>query len=190
MIDDQDVRHLEVLPRLKSLNLSGSAVTDEALTELASLKSLEELAIGGDTVTPERLMALVAVKHLKTLHIERYAQVTKENLSGLPSQEAIDKLAKEEDPVYGRQLELIKAHKRLRKLHADEDGSYDKADKLTTVTLDHGGQVFALESGVDGLNAAFAALRKAHRGIVIDSDPKWFDEHRGEMRDPKLPGQP
>lgn len=72
----------------------------------------------------------------------------------------------------------------------EQYGSYDKSDRLTTVTLDHGDQILALESEVDDLRGALEALRQAHPGIVIDSDPNWFDQRRGEMRDPKLPGQP
>ncbi|HEV3339946.1 MAG TPA: hypothetical protein VG125_06305 [Pirellulales bacterium] len=184
-IDDEDIRGLAILPRLRSLNLnrsssnvtsSSSNITDEGLAELASLKSLEELGIYG--VTSAGCQTLSAVKGLKVLHIQRYVPVTKEILEVLPSQDSLNERDGGKSQAEQGVLGLLKWFK-------DEP-----SDRLTTVALDHGDRILAWESEVDGFQRALDALRQAHPGIVIDSDPKWFDQRRGEMRDPKLPGQP
>lgn len=72
---DLDLRRLVVFPRLKSLNLARTNVTDAGLAELAALDSLEELAIsdstGSDGITAEALESLLELNRLSVLHILR-----------------------------------------------------------------------------------------------------------------------
>ena len=190
-IDDEDIRGLAMLPRLRSLNLSRNlssnsititdaiTITDQGLAELASLKSLEELGIGGGVLlTSAGFQTLPAIKGLKVLHIQRYMPVTKEILEVLPLQDSLNERDGGKSQAEWSVLNLLKWFK-------DEP-----SDRLTTVALDHGDRILAWESEVDDFQRALDALRQAHPGIVIDSDPSWFDPRGGEMHDPKLPGQP
>jgi len=182
-VGDRDLRRLVVLPRLRTLNLSDVDINDAGLAELASLQSLEELAIGGDLATPARLQALLALKRLKALHILRYVAVTDAGLADLSSLEYFEKqelTGGEAIPYAAGQL--LFALKNLKELHTEQYGFYDNSNRMTTVALDHGDRIFALESEVEGLGRAFDALRQSNPGIVIDSDPKWFDERRGQKR--------
>ena len=180
MVGDQDLRHLAILPRLKSLNLSDSDITDEGLAELASLDSLEELAIGHDMVTPAGLRSLLALKRLKTLHVKRYAIVTREVLAALPFQKSLKHLENSEEGLSEAESSVVDVLELLNELHGEGDGSEHPSNRLTTVELGHGERILALESEVDDFRHALEALRQAQPGIVIDSDPKWFDQKRGE----------
>ncbi|HEV3006995.1 MAG TPA: hypothetical protein VGX78_21170 [Pirellulales bacterium] len=175
----QNIRRLAVLPRLKSLNVSDVYVNDAGLAELASLKSLRELAIGGDTASAAGLRALFVPANLRALHIQRYAAVTDATLAELPNQDALGEITMPIPSISQAAWRLSRALKSVRALHLDQDGSDDKSDRLTTVALDHGDAIFALESEVDDFLAALQALRQANPGIVIDSDPKWFVPYRG-----------
>ncbi|HVC94884.1 MAG TPA: hypothetical protein VND64_14405 [Pirellulales bacterium] len=186
MVGDQSVRHLVVLPRLKSLNVSDIRITDAGWAELASLKSLEELAIGGVLVTEEQLQSLLALKRLKALHIQRYTAVDEEALAALPSVESIEEREISGEGMSDWESELVFAYQCLKELQMVQYGIYDKSDRMTTVALDHGDKIYALESEAEGLRRALDALRQSHPGIVIDSDPKWFDRYRGQKR-PKSP---
>lgn len=190
LLDEQDVRHLTRQPHLKSLNFSDIVVTDTGLAALAFLPSLEELAIGDDTATAKRLQTLVVLKHLKWLHIQRYTAVDKDTLAALQKQDSLEDLDIAGEGMSETERGVLHVLKTFKELRVKQYGNYDKNDRLTTVSLDRGGQIFALESEVDGFLQALDALREAHPGVVIDADPKWFDPRRGEMRDPELPVQP
>ena len=178
MVGDQDLRRLAVLPRLKSLNLSGMHVTDAGLAELPPLESLEELAIGVDLATPARLPSLRALKRLKALHIVRYTAVTDAVVAELPNLESHQARYTAREGIPGDVSHLL-----IMLMFAGR--TYDKSDRLTTLALDHGDRVYAFESELDGLRRALDALRQGIPGIVIDSDSKWFDQDRGKKpRDP------
>jgi len=183
IVDDEDLRRLAILPRLKSLNLSNVRVSDAGLADLASLKSLEELAIGVDLATPARLPSLRALKRLKALHILRYMAVTDAVLAELPALEAHQARYTAGEGIPGDVSQLLIA------LLFARGRTYDNSDRLTTLALDHGDQVFAMESEVDDLRRALNELRQSNPGIVIDCDPKWFDPRRGEQRQ-KSPWKP
>lgn len=183
-IRDDDLPYLAIQPRLKSLNVSDCNITAAGLGELQSLKSLQELAIDGELATPAGLQSLLALKHLTALHVQRYGAVTDDIVAALPAQESLELRENAGGAMYDWERNLVWALKRLREMHTDETGSYDKSDRLTTVELDHGKRILALQCEVAGLRRALDALRHAHPGIVIDSDPKWFDQYRGE----KSPG--
>ena len=68
-VEDDDLRRLAVLPKLKSLSLlETGSFTPTALEALGLLDSLEELHFG-DYLVPDQVEALVAVKRLKRLHV-------------------------------------------------------------------------------------------------------------------------
>ena len=71
----------------------------------------------------------------------------------------------------------------LKELRFHEQGAFGTADRLTTLSVDRGDRIFALESELTELSQALDALREAHPHIVIDSDRKWFDQNRGIMQD-------
>ena len=52
---DEDLAGLGRLAKLKTLWLTGTAVTDRGLTALESLRNLETLEVNGTAVTPEGL---------------------------------------------------------------------------------------------------------------------------------------
>lgn len=172
-----DLEQLFRQPRLKTLNISDINVTDAGLAKLSSLKSLEELAISGDTVTATRLRMFVALPNIKRLHLQRYAAVNKETVDSLAKQSS----AAPDEDMLQTNWNAVYALKALKELGVELFGSRAKNDRLTTVTLDGGDRVFALESEVDGFAHALNDLRRAHPGIVIDADPKWFEPYRGEM---------
>ncbi|HEV3339947.1 MAG TPA: hypothetical protein VG125_06310 [Pirellulales bacterium] len=181
VLDDRDIHRLAVLPRLKSLNLRSSHVTEAGLAELASLKSLQELAIGGGVMLrPTGLQSLLAIKGLKVLHIQRYQSVTKEILEVLRSQDSLKQGRDSEGAMFEAEWSVLHLLEWLKDSRSVRGSSRKESDRLTTVALDHGDRIFALESEVDDFRRALDALRQAHPGIVIDSDSKWFDQHRGE----------
>ncbi|HWB09913.1 MAG TPA: hypothetical protein VG826_11835 [Pirellulales bacterium] len=179
MVDEEDVRHLAGFPRLQSINLTGIDVADAALAGLGSLKALEELTIDGEMTTPARLRMLIPIEKLNALHIKRYSRVTKQTLAALPLQRSLDP----EEAHSEAEWSVLGALDSLKELRFHEQGAFDTADRLTTLSVDRGDRVFALESELTELSKALDALRKAHPRIVIDSDRKWFDRNRGVMRD-------
>jgi hypothetical protein len=68
-ITDEDLPRLVRFRRLRSLDLSGTAVTGSGLAQLTALESLEELAIDGSMVTASLFESLGEFKRLRTLHI-------------------------------------------------------------------------------------------------------------------------
>jgi hypothetical protein len=78
-VGDRGLRYLSVLPRLKTLNLRWTDLTegdmadlpfnfDPGVAELARLEFLEEVSVTGDMASATGLESLVALKHLKRLH--------------------------------------------------------------------------------------------------------------------------
>lgn len=181
-LNEREIRHLAVHPRLKSiaLDLGNGDVTEAALAELASLKSLDELAIGGDSlIFAKRLHALRALRGLKALHLQSYRTVTKEMLAALPMQDSLDSLAEREaagEELSDAEVDVLVALDGLMVWRAIQDGLAEKPDRLVAVALDRGDWILVLESEAKDFRRALAAVRKANQGIVIDSDPKWFEE--------------
>lgn len=68
-VNDGDLRYLDRFPRLRSLNLTGLALSGAGLADLASLKSLEELAINSDALSTAGVESLLALKRIRTLHV-------------------------------------------------------------------------------------------------------------------------
>ncbi|HVC96407.1 MAG TPA: hypothetical protein VND64_22165 [Pirellulales bacterium] len=68
-VSDDDLAQLAVVPRLKLLNLTGTLVTDVGLAELASLASLEKLRIDNAIATAAGLESLLRLRRLNSLHI-------------------------------------------------------------------------------------------------------------------------
>ncbi|HQU42955.1 MAG TPA: hypothetical protein PK867_09085 [Pirellulales bacterium] len=64
---DADVAPLGVLPRVRSLTLTGGKVTDEAMKTVARLQALEELQLAGVFVTHKGLAELRRLPRLRSL---------------------------------------------------------------------------------------------------------------------------
>lgn len=181
-LDEREIRHLAVHPRLKSidLDLGNGAVTEAVPAELASLKTLDELAIGGNSlIFAKRLHALRALRNLKALHLQSYMTVTKEVLAALPLQDSRDALAEREaagEELSAAELDVLEAFDNFNELRANQDNPAEKPDRLAAVALDRGDWILVLESEAEDVRRALAAVRKANQGIVIDSDAKWFED--------------
>lgn len=140
---DNDLSQVAVLPSLKSLGIQGSYVTDAGLARLAPLTSLEELAIDDDVLSAAGLKSLLALKRLRTLHIRQWPY--HESRLGPPAM----------------------------------------------LALDTGDVIFVPERQLDGCRLALDALRDANPEIVIDAsglarpaDPaqswRWDDRFRAD----------
>jgi hypothetical protein len=69
-LSGQDLRRLEIQPRLKALDLKYAELgVDADLGDLVGLNSLEALTVDGEMVSAARLESLAALKRLKSLHI-------------------------------------------------------------------------------------------------------------------------
>ncbi|NQU21740.1 MAG: hypothetical protein HQ567_10690 [Candidatus Nealsonbacteria bacterium] len=90
--DDTDVAHLALLPRLESLSLEGSGVTDAALVHLGSLPSLQELMLESTAITDDGLSHLAKLTSLRSLSVE-YTQVTDAGLAHLQTLDNLKELS-------------------------------------------------------------------------------------------------
>jgi hypothetical protein len=70
-VSGQDLRHLAVFPRLKSVDLTDAEFDGAELADLAPLKSLEELSIDAESLSKQSLDSLCALKRLKSLSIDK-----------------------------------------------------------------------------------------------------------------------
>lgn len=64
-LTDDGVRHLGRLPRLRHLNLSGTAITDRGLEVLRRLRALQRIALAWTRVTDAGMVHLAACAHLR-----------------------------------------------------------------------------------------------------------------------------
>ena len=132
---------LPALPRLETIDLRYSRVDDHDLHFLTVLPRLKSLNLTDTFITDAGLLELASLESLEELAIN----------NGMVS-------------VAG--LESLLALKHLKSLHLDR--SYDNSNRLSVLLLDHGDELSALESEVDGLRRALEALRQSNMGIVID----------------------
>ncbi len=81
-LTDDELEHLDRLPRLKKLKIESDAITDEGLKHLVELKGLWVLGIASPQVTDAGLLTLGKMKQLRELAIE-CPQVTAEGMERL-----------------------------------------------------------------------------------------------------------
>lgn len=81
-ITDQGLQHLQQLPAVEELDLSGTNITDQGLAYLADWKSLKKLSLKHTSVTDEGLERLTHLKQLERLEIFG-SQITEEGFSEL-----------------------------------------------------------------------------------------------------------
>jgi hypothetical protein len=173
------LRALLAMKRLKVLHiLRYSAVTDATKAELLNQESLLESAA---EMLEEEMLEEKEMREEEEEMADDEALDDDNDMSD-DETESVDEAQAEQRPMLPVRWQLADTVKRLFRLRVDWHGSYDNSDRLTTVALDHGNAVYALESEVDDFRRALDALRQANPGIVIDSDPKWFDANRGEIR--------
>lgn len=71
-LGDADLEKLSALPSLKSLNISGTKVSDQGLAYLPRMKLLEDLVLYGCSgITDEGLQHLLSMKQLKNIWLQR-----------------------------------------------------------------------------------------------------------------------
>ncbi|HET9150784.1 MAG TPA: hypothetical protein VFN83_03640 [Gemmatimonadales bacterium] len=68
-VTDEGIRHLARMPRLRRLDLSGTAVTDQGLAALGELTSLERISLSMTRVTDQ------GVRHLARCHALRHVDL-------------------------------------------------------------------------------------------------------------------
>lgn len=82
---DKSLEYLRVLPKLESLNLTGTDVTDAGVARLVGLDSLEVLSLCETAVTDECLDEFAALPELKMVRL-RNTQVTDAGVAWLREQ--------------------------------------------------------------------------------------------------------
>jgi hypothetical protein len=202
-VTDAGLAELASLQSLEALAIRGDNASSAGLRALLALNRLKALHILRYTAVNEAMKAELVDQ--ETL-VKRAAEMLEEEmLEGRELSEEEDEMADddtlddadatsddeaetadaaqpEHGPMSHVDWQLVGTLARLNRLRVERYGSYDKSDRLTTVALDHGDAVFALESEVEDFQRALDELRKANPGIVIDSDPKSFAPNRGERR--------
>lgn len=151
-VSDRDLPRLAALPRLKLLNLRATDVSEAGLAKLASLGFLEELRIESQWASPVGLKSLTTLKHLKTLHI---------------------------GPIYsGSPKEAASPPERGAEVSQDIFG----LENSVRLGLDHGDDVRVPKAERDACLNAIKTLRRKLPGLVIDSDNtavySFFSKHR------------
>ena len=68
-VTDDGLSHLARLPRLRHLNLAGTAITDRGLEVLRRLPSLESIVLSGTRVTDEGMQNLAACEELQAVDL-------------------------------------------------------------------------------------------------------------------------
>ena len=82
---DAATRHIANLPRLKTLSVAGTAITDRSLKILAQLQSLETLDVHGCVgITDNGISLLSALPRLAVLSVYECPQVTATGTAALP----------------------------------------------------------------------------------------------------------
>jgi hypothetical protein len=92
-VEDSDLRRLNELPDLTSLDLSLTHITDQGMQELKNLRGVEDLSLYyAEYVTDEGLAAIQGWKNLKrlNLHGSRAGDTALEHISGIVSLESLN----------------------------------------------------------------------------------------------------
>jgi hypothetical protein len=174
-----DLAGLAGLTNLKSLRI---ICTPGGLAPLPVLPRLEALVLsqvpGGDG----GLGHLTACPRLKSLCLDQTG-VSAADLAGLASVPSLRELAINEDTLKTEGLESLTSLKRLKSLHmtqVNEEYAGDD-DFSSTIVLDDGQKLVIPSSALDRLLQAIESLRRAHPGIVIDTDYKGFEQRQFEQ---------
>lgn len=196
-IEPDGLAALGKLPRLEHLSLTTWQVSTVDLASLAGLTKLKSLRI---QCTPGGLTSLPGLPRLETLDLTQapggdaglgrladcprlkslcLAQtgVSAVGLAGLASVESLRELAIDEDTLTAEGLESLAALKSLKRLHITRVmEEYTDDDVSCSIVLDDGQTLDVPSSSLDRLRQAIDSLRRAHPGIVIDTDYKGFEE--------------
>ncbi|HJT33746.1 MAG TPA: hypothetical protein VJ783_16995 [Pirellulales bacterium] len=197
-IDPHDgLAALAKLPRLEHLLLTTWQVSTVDLASIAGLKKLKSLRI---QCMPGGLAPLPALPQLEALDLTQLpggdadlgrladcprlkslclAQtgVSATGLASLASVESLRELAIDEDTLTAEGLESLAALKNLKRLHITHVmEEYTDNDVSCSIVLDDGQPLVVPSSGLDRLRQAIDSLRRAHPGIVIDTDYQGFEE--------------
>lgn len=123
--DEQDLTLLQRLPRLESLAIFRSELTDEDLLVVGGLNALRELSIASDQLNDERLVHLARLTQLKSVWIDS-ERVTDQGLTVLSNMRDLESLDVQSTRVSGIGLDALPRPTNLRLLRlgaaADDDG--------------------------------------------------------------------
>lgn len=106
---------LRRLPRLRTLSVDATTITDSACKELALIASLEELSLAYTQVTDEGLACLQKMPHLKKLTLGR-TRVTDHGCRLLSQFESLEELSLFDTQITDAGVEHLKCLPNLRKL--------------------------------------------------------------------------
>ncbi len=126
-VHDADLKHLALLPDLKSLNLSNTPITDAGVAHLMGLKKLKFLYLFGTKVTDSGVVSIAALPRLEVLCLDQteITDVALKTLEDLPRLEKLHVHSKAKITDAG--LESLKKHTRLFELRIGGPGLSSKA---------------------------------------------------------------
>jgi hypothetical protein len=113
---DDDMAHLEHLPKLKFLALYGAPITDEGLSHVASLTSLKTLGLNDTKITDEGLLHLKRLTNLESLLLGS-TRITDAGLAHLKRLDKLRNLVVGGTQITDAGLEQVGRFKSLRSLY-------------------------------------------------------------------------
>lgn len=160
--DDEGMRHLQAMPRLRRLLAGDTAITDAGLQALRAAVHLEQLDLHGTAVTDAGIVHLAALKNLRKLNLMGTA-VTDAGLAVLAGLENLEELNLYRTKVSNAGLESLQRLKRLREL----DVRYSRATA---------GAVAALRAGLPQTRVFFISPGASRQAVPADPAlplPEW-----------------
>ncbi len=113
---DDDMTHLEHLPKLKFLALYGAPITDEGLSHVASLTSLKTLGLNDTKITDEGLLHLKRLTNLESLLLGS-TRITDAGLAHLKPLEGLRSLVVGDTQITDAGIEQVGRFKSLWSLY-------------------------------------------------------------------------
>jgi hypothetical protein len=89
---DDDLAMLDDLPRLVSLNLMGSPISDRAMARVGKLRRLRALILDCSDLTDEGLSHLAGLPRLRILRLTRAGKITDDGLRSLEGLTSLERL--------------------------------------------------------------------------------------------------
>jgi hypothetical protein len=106
-LTDACLVHLQALPRLEVLTLSGNHITDEGLAQLSKFRTLKTLDLEATEITDAGLVHLAAMKNLESVNLGA-TRVTKAGIAQLRANRPDLTIALEADAVVEAKLKEIR----------------------------------------------------------------------------------
>lgn len=128
-VTDKGIAVLSKFPRLTSVNITSTQVTNEGIKVFASMPLLEELALSGTKVTDVGVASISDHPSLKSVRLANTA-ITDESLAMLDKMANLEVLDISYTPVTGAGFEKFRGNKKLRVLYAQHSGIQPGAFKF------------------------------------------------------------